>query len=360
MQNTEKDEILYVGFNQDQGCFACGTEKGFKIFNTIPYKDTFHREFDGGIGIVEMLFRCNILALVGGGKHPKYPLNKVMLWDDHQMKCIGELSFKSNVKAVKLRKDKVVVVLELRIYVYNFSDLKLIDAIDTIANPRGLCALSPAKDNTVLACPDKTKGNVRIHIYEKNITNIIKAHESTLAYISLSNDGNLLATASDKGTLIRIFNTYDGSLLQEVRRGADKAEIYSIAFDTLSQWIACTSDKGTVHIFALTLKGVDPKHQEKEQPIEQKEEPKTDDADAKNPKSMFSFMKKILPKYFDSEWSFAQFRVPDSKTICAFGQDNSLIVISTEGNYYLAELDVKNGGECKKKAEKNVFATDEQ
>ena len=91
-----------------------------------------------------------------------------------------------------------MVVLENRIYVYNFSDLKLIDAIDTCPNPRGLIALSPDKDSTVLACPDKQKGNVRVCIYEHSITNTIAAHHSSIACMALNADGQFLATASDK------------------------------------------------------------------------------------------------------------------------------------------------------------------
>jgi hypothetical protein len=51
--------------------------------------------------------------------------------------------------------------------------------------------------------------------------------------------------------LIRIFSTEDGTPLQEVRRGSDKAEIYSLTFDKVSKQIACSSDKGTIHIFKI-------------------------------------------------------------------------------------------------------------
>jgi len=58
-----------------------------------------------------------------------------------------------------------VVVLENRVYVYNFADLRLIDAIDTCNNSKGICAMNPETPNCVLATPGSQKGSVRVAIY---------------------------------------------------------------------------------------------------------------------------------------------------------------------------------------------------
>ena len=375
-----RESLLFLNFNQDQGCFACGTDAGFRIYNCDPFKETFRRRFDatpaggagGGIGIVEMLFRCNILALVGGGRNPKYSPNKVMLWDDHQSRCIGELSFRVEVRAVKLRRDKIVVVLEHKIYVYNFSDLKILHQTDTVANPKGLCALSPTQGNTVMACPGLNKGQVRVELYDVGATKFISAHDGDLAALALSLDGALLATASEKGTLVRVYDAAEATLLREFRRGADRATIYSITFSATNEYLACSSDKGTVHVWAMPTdadvdettadatrgaaeastrdetKNVDSRSGEDETAAKT-----STDAVLGVAQSAFSFAAGFLPattSLFAGERSVAQFKLPDfTKSLVAFGPEpKTLVVVTAEGTYYKVAFEPKGseGGQC--------------
>ena len=373
-----QNEILYVGFNQDFGCVAVGTEKGFVIYNVDPFQKTFEREFkdgpkQGGIGIVEMLFRCNLLALVGGGPSPKYPPTKVMIWDDNLNKEIGELSFRSEVIAVKLRRDRVVVVLINKIFVYRFNDLQLKDQIKTIANPKGLIAVCPDVGNIgneVLACPDLEPGHVRIEVYNTRRRNVIRAHESDLAQLCLNLDGTRLATASDKGTLIRVWNTYTGELQHELRRGSDRADIYSIAFNAKTTFLACSSDKGTVHIFSLQKKNNPEKgsaghrnsgHSNGMGNNSNGEDTTTGSKSTTNATSGFSAFGKIFPmgRYFGSEWSYAQIRGLESKTVVAFGAtDYTIIVVGANGNFLVCNFE--DGEECRRVTTDRLIRSSEE
>ena len=362
----QTSELLYVGFNQDHCCFACGTDSGFRVFNCDPFKQTYRRDFtNGGIGIVEMLFRCNILALVGGGRNPRYPPNKVMIWDDHAKQCIGELSFRSEVKAVRMSRERVVVVLEYRIFVYNFFDFTLLHTIETISNPRGQCALCADPRCCVLASCGLQKGHVRVELFDISRTTLISAHDSALSCVALNTDGSRLATASERGTLVRVWDTRSGSRLVELRRGAEPAEIQCLNFNHDCSLLLVGSDHGTIHLFRLIAHdGTDADALAPPPPAAAAASPSaqpaaaSDAAATENQKSSFAFLQTLLPKsltpaYIQSQWSFAQFRLPGSertltRTISAFspGESNTFIVVSADGTVFKCGFDPVKGGDC--------------
>lgn len=147
----------------------------------------------------------------------------------------------------------------------------------------------------------------------------------------------------------------------QVRRGADRAEIYSLAFSPTIQWLAVSSDKGTVHVFSL-------KPIQGNQGIDKTNESSEQNTPVHSSSSSLSFIKGIviskyreivvyeaklykdyymvlwlnfclifilgvLPKYFSSEWSVAQFRLVEGlQHIVAFGhQKNTVVILGMDG-----------------------------
>ena len=177
---STQSQLLTVSFNQDGGCLAVGTANGFSVHNLHPqYNLSVERLLRGGIGQIEMLFRCNLMALVGGGSDPHAAPHRVLIWDDHLPKEIGELSFRQIVLRVKLRKDAIAVALRDRVYVYHLADLSLRDKIYTADNPYGLLSLSTHVQDMVLACPSVTKGHVRVELYglRKTMVRVVQKDE---------------------------------------------------------------------------------------------------------------------------------------------------------------------------------------
>jgi WD40 repeat protein len=144
-------------------------------------------------------------------------------------------------------------VCETKIYIFNILNFQNIDTIDTFENSKGIIAMTFDPRINIVAFPDKANGYVKLKSYEKNETILINAHESKISCIQLSQNGKLLATCSEKGTLIRLFKTEDGIFIHQLRRSKDIAEIYNISFDDSTKFISCSCSTGTIHIFSLKI-----------------------------------------------------------------------------------------------------------
>lgn len=270
-----------------------------------------------------------MIALVGSGDEPLFSPRKLRLCNTRNNTLICELNFITAIQAVKLNKKRMIVVMETKIHIYDITNVRIMHTIDTITNSLGLVAFSPS-DNCNLVYPANRKtGDVCLFdALSLHSIKLIQAHKMPVTAMAINCNGTLIATASETGTIIRVFSVSDASKpVCTFRRGSSPATIYSMAFSLDSSLLVASSSNGTVHVFKL------PKVENYYQP---------------------GIVSTYLPEYLSDIWEparcFAWFKLPvvGLKSLCGFTQYNSEVMVVTADGYFCTySLDATNGGECK-------------
>jgi autophagy-related protein 18 len=327
------------------------------------------------------------------------------------------LTFPSAVLAVRLNRKRLAVVLEEEIYLYDISNMTLMYTIATSPNPNAICALAPSSENCYIAYPlpkpredtgDKrpshapppstyvapTSGEVLIFDALNMVAlNVVEAHRAPLSCIALNNDGTLLATASETGTIIRVFSLPKGTKLYQFRRGTYPSTIYSMSFNLSSTLLCVSSTTDTVHIFRLggptlpdtTKSNFDRWARERPQSYDSRAEspttPGSDTAEGSTMtgkasgtfgsmlrrssqimgKSVAGVVGGYLPQAVTEMWEpmrdFAFIKLPKGglgtnstggplRSVVAMSSSSpQVMLVTSDGGFYVFSIDMENGGE---------------
>lgn len=285
----------------------------------------------------------------------------------------------------------------------------------------GLCALSPSSENCYLAYPlpqkaaassfappshappgsahvVPTSGEVLLFDTVKlEAINVVEAHRSPLSCMVLNSEGTILATASDKGTIIRIFSVPDAHKLYQFRRGSMPSRIFSMSFNITSTLLCVSSATDTIHIFKLgpqaqpTTEPIFPTDksagffssrrwsQGSDSPVEPSDEMNDSEfgssVTARKPNGTFMGLIRrtsqnvgnslaitvggYLPKGVTEMWEpardFAWIKIPKASTSSTSGSLRSVVamssntpqvmVVTSDGNFYVFSIDLVKGGE---------------
>lgn len=328
---------------------------------------------------------------------------------------------------VKLNRKRLIVLLEEQIYIYDISNMQLLHTIETSSNPGAICALSPSSENCYLAYPSPAPQSTSPFAFPSHVpsatatnnstspnrtgdvvvfdtlsllpVNVIEAHKSPLSAVSFNADGTLLATASDKGTIVRVFSIPSATKINQFRRGTYPAKIFSMNFNLSSSLLAVSSATETVHIFRLGRPG-----QMYQQPVKSRparaplstppEEDQEEDSsssgsilphlvnsgesnsgmdafiEAKRRNgtmasiirrsslnlgrqvagAMGTYLPSAVTEIWEPQRDFAFVKlpaVPGIKSVVSFNSTSThVLVVTSEGYFYQYAIDLERGGEC--------------
>ncbi|KAH3732640.1 autophagy protein 18 [Pelomyxa schiedti] len=198
-----------------------------------------------------------MVAVVGFGDQVDLSPRAVTFFDcESPTPKVGDVVFPTVIYGLKINVKRIVVILEMCIHIHD-SNMQILGSLETDRNTKGVCALSYLSASGIntggfVAYATPNVGDVGIFNAD-TLQHVVtgKAHNGPIAALGLNPCGTLLATASHKGTIIRIFRLPDMLKLASFRRGSSIATIGSIAFSSDSSRLAVSSDTGTIHLFKV-------------------------------------------------------------------------------------------------------------
>jgi autophagy-related protein 18 len=224
---------------------------------------------------------------------------------------------------VKLNRKRLVVLAD-QLYIYDISNMKLLHSIDSSIQ----FALSPGPES-LIAYTNHSNSILLFDSINLEHLGVISPHQTNVSIMSFNHDGTLLATASDRGTVIRVSKVPTGEILHQFRRGTYPAKISSMEFDVLSNVLAVGSDSDTIHVFRLTPPTI----------------PK--------PKSIFTSVTSkaapFLPSSFSDLWDperdWCRAKIPKGEKCLVAPMEGQLLVVTDQGYFYQFTMDLEKGGE---------------
>lgn len=283
IQPSTTPTVLSISFSSSRKRFITGLTDGLRIFRSDNCLTTHHPALPAGcVASIAEALDDRFIAFVS--KHKSSDLggpNVVIFWDALLGHELSRFDFFEPILGLRLTSTWMAVVLVERTILFQYEEVALPatpkelqnDAstedregrkdAEAVRTPNAVHSIYPTASNPfalanltndLLVLPAQSIGQAQIINLKPGTSStkrVLRAHNSSLRCTALSTDGSLLATTSEQGTLIRVFDTTTLDQLAEFRRGIDHAVINGLAFNPGNRYVASTSDKGTLHVFDL-------------------------------------------------------------------------------------------------------------
>lgn len=234
--------INYLSLNHNKKLLAIGKNDGFSVILIEKNKVLINRPTKK-IFLIELFYNTNLIFIIGDNK----PLNILNIWDDSKEKYIGFIEIKNNIEFVKMNKNFILISDNTYLYIYNFENLQFKKKI--YYNSYHLFHYDISFNN-IITYTDKI-GFINLYNVDNNHTRTFKAHDNNIQYIKISNNSKYIASVSENGSIIKVFDFNTFKLLKLLYRGINYSKIISIDFDMNDEYIFVFTNNKTLHIYNL-------------------------------------------------------------------------------------------------------------